>query len=395
MKKLFLVLLLSPSLAFASGLSKPVWVGSKAIGMGGAFVGVADDPTAIFHNPAGMTQMKGHNFHLGMDALVTNLDYNPGTGAERAKREFLPVPSFGYVTDVAEPVSLGLGVFFPHGNGGKFATPSAVVTNPNEGRIYSMEIAPAVALQILPTLSVGGAFRVVRISSGLKGQLVGMPGGGFDTVDDLSVSGWGYGGTAGILYKPLSWLSIGGNYRSKIKKRLSGNVAFTAAGSHPAALSGLVLPTLVSGGVSLKPMEELTIGLSYDWERNSEIKTVTAIVPSFGAAGVLPFNYNYKDSHTLHVGGEYWVCPAVAMRFGFAKDFNESIPDAVMNRVVGDIAANELSLGLAYKWNRYSVAGTWNGRFGSRTIQNNGTNVAPGLYQAFIHTVSLGIGISL
>ena len=34
-------------------------VGSKAIAMGGAFIGQADDFSAIFWNPAGLTQMQG------------------------------------------------------------------------------------------------------------------------------------------------------------------------------------------------------------------------------------------------------------------------------------------------------------------------------------------------
>ena len=63
MKKIiFVSLALLTTQAFASGLSKPVLIGPKAIGMGGAFVGVADDTTAMFHNPAGITQLKhDHN----------------------------------------------------------------------------------------------------------------------------------------------------------------------------------------------------------------------------------------------------------------------------------------------------------------------------------------------
>src|SRR5882672_6373103 len=100
------------SSAFASGLSKPVLIGPKAIGMGGAFVGVADDPTAIYHNPAGITQLKGHQLQGWIDGLITNEDYT-ATGSptkESAKRELIPVPQFGYVDSHFEPIWLGLGV---------------------------------------------------------------------------------------------------------------------------------------------------------------------------------------------------------------------------------------------------------------------------------------------
>ncbi|MEZ4704326.1 MAG: hypothetical protein R3A11_03910 [Bdellovibrionota bacterium] len=81
--------------AWGSGISKPVNIGAKAVGMAGAFTAIADDPTAIFHNPAGIAQLGGHQFYLGVDSLITKLEYTPTGGTvENAKREFLPVPNF-------------------------------------------------------------------------------------------------------------------------------------------------------------------------------------------------------------------------------------------------------------------------------------------------------------
>ena len=37
-------------------------VGARALGMGGAFVAVADDATATYWNPAGLTKVKKHSF---------------------------------------------------------------------------------------------------------------------------------------------------------------------------------------------------------------------------------------------------------------------------------------------------------------------------------------------
>jgi long-subunit fatty acid transport protein len=235
--------------------------------------------------------------------------------------------------------------------------------------------------------------RIVRISSGLQGQLVALGGGLVDTVDDLSLSGWAYGYSAGFLYKPISWLSIGGNYRSKVSKTLDGTVTFANLGAHSASLSKQTLPTLVTAGFAVHPTDKTTLAASYDWERNSEIKVLTVTVPDLGASLALP--YNYVNSNTIHFGGEHWLLPELAIRFGYAKDLNASIPDPAMNRIIGDIAAHEVSMGLAYKWSRYLAGATWNARFGSRTIPNNGANPAPGLYQAFVQSISLGLGISI
>jgi len=42
-------------------------VGARAIGMGGAFVAIADDPSATFWNPAGLTDLRGSQILLSGD----------------------------------------------------------------------------------------------------------------------------------------------------------------------------------------------------------------------------------------------------------------------------------------------------------------------------------------
>ena len=387
---LFLSFLLVPQCLRASGLSKPVNVGPKAIGMGGAFVAIADDPTAIYHNPAGITQIKGHQFHLGMDGLITDLSYTPPAGtAEKAKSEFLPVPSFGYVTDLGSPIFFGLGLFFPHGNGGKFSTASAIPSNANEGQIYSMELSPTVAWLVIPELSIGASLRVVRISSTLKGQA--LPTG--DVLTDLDLSGWAIGASAGFLYKPFKFFSIGANYRSQVSTKLDGDATFAVAGKLDARLKE-TLPTLVTAGIAVTPLENLTIGLSYGFERNSEVKTLTLELPAVATS--IPSPQNWSDSNTIHLGAEYWVLPPLALRFGYAKDLDGSIPDSANSRIIGDIAAHEVSAGVAYKWTRYTFGATWNARFGEREVPVSGTtNIAPGNYDAFVQMISLGVGINI
>ncbi len=377
--------------ALATALSKPVQVGPKATGMGGAFVGIADDPTAIYHNAAGMTQLTGHTVEVGMDALITNEDYTPPAGVtESANREFLPVPQFGYVSAKFKPFFWGLGVFFPHGNGGKFSSASAMPLNPTEGRIYSMEIDPAFAFELFKGLSVGGSVRIVRVSSTLKNQLFSV-GGLVDMLEDLSVTGWGVGGSFGVLYKPCDVVSFGVNWRSKVTPDVEGNAKFTTLGTLKASYQQ-PLPMLVSAGFGFKPRKNITLGISYDFEANSEIKTLNVTLATMGT---IPLNYNYKNSHTIHVGAEIWASPSFAMRAGWAKDLNASIPDSTMNRIIGDIAANEISMGLAYKIKAVTLEGTWNARFGSRTIPVTTTNPAPGTYDAFVQMVSLGAKLAI
>jgi hypothetical protein len=50
-----------------NGADLGMGVGARAIGMGGAFVAIADDPSATFWNPAGLTGIEESQFFLSAD----------------------------------------------------------------------------------------------------------------------------------------------------------------------------------------------------------------------------------------------------------------------------------------------------------------------------------------
>src|SRR5512139_4177934 len=66
-----LVLLLSASTSFAAGFRLPE-AGNKANAMGFAFTAQADNPSAIYYNPAGITQLQGNNIALGVTYVKEN-----------------------------------------------------------------------------------------------------------------------------------------------------------------------------------------------------------------------------------------------------------------------------------------------------------------------------------
>ena len=64
---LLVIIVCSAQLAFGSAFAINE-LGGRAQGMGGAFTAVADDPTAIFFNPAGIAYLKG--MQVSMDMLI-------------------------------------------------------------------------------------------------------------------------------------------------------------------------------------------------------------------------------------------------------------------------------------------------------------------------------------
>lgn len=85
-KSIVLILLLSYSISFSQGSGNKyageflsIGVGGRPLGMGGAFVAVANDVTAGYWNPALLTKMNYPQFSLMHDARFNNLlNYNYG-----------------------------------------------------------------------------------------------------------------------------------------------------------------------------------------------------------------------------------------------------------------------------------------------------------------------------
>ena len=77
MVSVLLVLLFTASTSFAAGFRLPE-AGAKAMGMGFAFTAQADDPSAIYFNPAGLTQLKGQNVMVGVTYVRRTARSSPG-----------------------------------------------------------------------------------------------------------------------------------------------------------------------------------------------------------------------------------------------------------------------------------------------------------------------------
>ena len=85
---------------------------------GGAVVAAtADNPSAIYYNPAGITQLDGNNLRAGMYFLDYHINFKPPSSAPNAGKtydednNFAAIPRFFYTcTPTNMPLSFGLGV---------------------------------------------------------------------------------------------------------------------------------------------------------------------------------------------------------------------------------------------------------------------------------------------
>ena len=125
-----LLLLMTGSVAGGGGFAVP-GVGSKALGMGGAFRGLADDWSACFWNPAGLSDLTNSEFsanlytynfrpeftpkvQFGQGGDIYSVGYENVTYYPEDRAVFSPSGSFFYKFAETEGFSGGVAFFIPY-----------------------------------------------------------------------------------------------------------------------------------------------------------------------------------------------------------------------------------------------------------------------------------------
>lgn len=128
MKRNYLVLTLLTACLFAgSGILSANGlnlngVGSRAIAMGGAYVGLADDYSAIYWNPAGLSQIKTKSLSIFQTTLIPTSTYQFAMARidTETKSTLYPSGALGFVKPVSEKLTLGILAYVPSGSGARW-----------------------------------------------------------------------------------------------------------------------------------------------------------------------------------------------------------------------------------------------------------------------------------
>jgi long-chain fatty acid transport protein len=184
--------------------------GARAVGMGGAFVARADDPSAIFFNPAGLASQNGINILAGGNLIMPSTDFTPHGSSTKYSTEsqvFTPINLYGTYR-IDDKIVVGLGIFNPFGLGTKW--PSAMQSL--NASLQTWYFNPAIGYKIDDQFSVGLGISLVYSSIKQTQTSVSLDG-----------TGSGFNLNLGVTYKALDNLSIGLSYRIKTDVDLSGN----------------------------------------------------------------------------------------------------------------------------------------------------------------------------
>ena len=356
--KVLLVSSLGVTIPLSAQAGGPVH-GAKATAMGTAFVALADDPSAILHNPAGLVQIHGVNLYAGNTVVI---------------------PSSKYISLTGE-------------DGETKSTIATVAAN------------PTMAWRICPSLSVGfGLFYLHAFNTAEKKidqSVFGWSEGTFSTEADGG--GWGY--DFGLLFKPSESLSLGFAYRSHVKIDQHGHARLKNIAAPLQPLFGgseyrtrvdtaVDFPELMTFGLAYKIRKDFTIVLEAEfgnWSRfDQQELDFENEVPSAGFRDIR-VDLDWHDAWILKVGFQYQTDELTYLRWGYC--FGESpVPDKSLSPANPDSDQHNISVGFGRTMGRWNLDAFYDiGLFEKRKVHNQ---ILSGAYENQTHYVGFSLDFS-
>jgi long-chain fatty acid transport protein len=364
----------------------------EAIGRGNAFVATADNPSAVYYNPAGISQLEGQDLSAGLYLVSGGYNYDsPDGSSARAKPSPQPVPQLYYVFAPDDfPLSFGLGVYVPYGLSLDWSQYSPLATVAQKGDLTYLCFNPVVSWKIHKTLSIGIGPTINYSSASLERAIGLIPNDQF-RVDG---NGFAYGFNAGILWQPVDQWSFGVNYRYTTRVDFRGSAAAVPSPPYPPSTSSsatIVFPQFVVGGVSFRPTENWNLEFDLDWTDWGAVKQIVFQGTPFGNQ-VLPLNYRssfmYEFGATRQLGKGYYG----SLGFFFSQN---SSPDKNFTPIIPDSDLYLGSVGLGHKGRHWDWGAAY--QFGydpSRTVQNDlSAPVADGTYHIFNQALNVSVAL--
>lgn len=392
--------------AVALALMLPGWVsaagfhireqGSKAMGMANAFAAQADDPSAIFYNPAGIVFQTGTQVSLGVTVInvpetefrgTTKLgDVASGLGVEQqvdteARDDIFFPPNF-YMTTRKEgsPWAFGIGIGSLYPLAKRWDTTSPFRDEIKEIAIKPINVNPTVAY-LFESINLGVAVGIdytyadvwLEKSACVDAYALGaVPVPGLTAVQmgelELEADGDGWGYNFGLLWQPLETLSFGVAYRSEIELDFDGDADYqiTSAGQSvygapplsytdsiysTGAETEITLPDTWSFAVAWKPTRKLTVEFDADRFGWSSYDSLDIL---FDENTVLSDSLNRKDWNDVwayRFGAQYAVTETLDLRVGYARD-NTPVPNDTIGPELPDADRNNYTFGFGYHTDR-------------------------------------------
>lgn len=376
---LFLALFAGNELAISGGFMIPHQT-ARALGLSNAMTAGVDDASAVYYNPAALSEVTGNNLLVtGTYINVDNTVENSGRGARNEHNDNFLGSFFANYHIPGTDLTIGMGTYSPFGLATTYERAFTRFAA-ERTELRTLYVTPAISWNPSPILSVGAGASFVHASGVFSRQLcfnslacTFAPGAG-EAHLRLTDTANAFAYNIGILVKPTDNWKFGFSYRGRTDIRFdNADVKLSGVLGNQkvsADVRPLPLPSVINVGGHWQITSNWGAELVYEYTRWSEFKNFKATFQS----GPLPgFNLpeNWKSTSTLRVGSHYNLSDNIEIRGGFALE-ETPIPNGTQNPSIPDADKLTLNAGIGYKWDRFGVdAGYMAVIYKTRNINNN------------------------
>jgi len=376
--------LLSAQLSFGAGFA--LYEGrARGFALGGTLVGRADDASALFYNPAGITQLPGLQVMGGATAIAPSMKVTTAAGTESTKDNVWVPPHLYATYQFSDKVWFGLGSFSQFGLGTEFDPNWVGRFNNYEAVIQTLTVNPNIAFKLNDQFSLAAGLDVMWFDLTLKNKVfVGIE-------EDQSLEGdsFGYGLNFAMHYKPCPWVALGASYRSQIKQNVQGTAKFSPGTvlTNADVSGSIMLPDMLFLGAAFYPIEKLSIevgGVWNGWSSFDELR-ITYDPPLLGLVNTVTREKDWHDTWRIQVGVEYKALDWLDLRAGYVFD-EEPIRSDHADYLVPANDRHIFSFGPGFRWNNW----TFDLAYGyihieERSFTATPTQVAQGIIDSKFH----------
>ena len=357
--------------------------GAKASGMAGAYVATADDPSAIFYNPAGLAQQRDLTVLAGATFINftneftgdPNSEYTAGTEGKYNRHTFVP-PNMYASLPIGNNLTVGVGVFAAWGLRTDWADPWVGRFISRDADLKTTSVQPTVAWQTTNgRFAVGGGveYRRARVIlsqnlpflSPFNGRIV-------DIGNARLASEYGHdlGWNLGVLFKPTERFRIGASYRSDMDIELEGDADFTQIPTGNTQLDAAIarnfpqddtiatdfpFPAVAAVGVAFSPTERVDVEFDITHMTWSRFEALTVDFTNQPTRSFVR-EQNWKDSSAYRLGTNIEATANWDVRLGALYDQNPQPVEAV-NPLLPDSDRLGFTLGAGWHHGPFIVDG--------------------------------------
>lgn len=386
--------------AFASGFGI-FTQGADALGQANAVTAHADGPSAVFFNPALLTELPGTQVEIGTTAVLPSRDFTSISGQTWDNADTAYFPSTFYLThQFNNDFSAGLAVYNPFGLGTIWDSDWEGRFIATKSRITTFNINPTLAYRVSPRISIGAGLDILLLDAKLKNKIDGAPFG--ELGQEFSGDGEGVGFNVGLLVKLTDSLSFGAGYRSEIKVDIDGRAQFDIPDT--AAPLAFLFPN-TGGQTSITLPQQVTAGLAYNvspawvveaglrWEGWSSFQylKINLDEPVYGSTSSKAPR-NWHDTWAYNVGTKYHVNKQLAVMAGYLYGQNP-IPGNTFEPAIPDSDTHLFTAGAELSVNNFKVVLAYG--FQLQEDRDKKTNLygstANGEYENYLHLVGISL----